>query len=430
MAKIELPYVAWRDGRPRFVPGSRERAMGYKGQDLKHETGQWFSLDEAHAWAIARRDAITEQRKTGRKLKAPPAPIGRAVRDLWEAYTRSKEFLGDAEKAIKGLSDSSQSSYKSWIKIFHDEPLWLAPVASLDPVILKNASDRLLDRHGLWMMRYGFMALQASLSWGRLRGWLPKINGHTIDNPAAKLDLPTIPERLRVGEDVEIRALVEASDHVLYNGVPLSAIGDGILTGLFSGQRKKDVIAFIPGELSNHRIELVQSKTKARVSIPMAPRLIERLAAGRARRAKRGYKVLLQNVVINEGAGIVYTGMTFKMHFALVRDAAIAGIVDEEATARARAQHAADRRNDEPPTVWRVAPCPSLADFTFPDLRDTAVTWYARAGSTVPEIAAITGHSLKSIYTILKHYLALDAHLADNAVRKLVEWMEREGLAV
>jgi hypothetical protein len=48
----------------------------------------------------------------------------------------------------------------------------------------------------------------------------------------------------------------------------------------------------------------------------------------------------------------------------------------------------------------------------------------------VPEIASITGHKPASIYTILKHYLALDAELADNAVRKLVDYMEREGLAV
>jgi transposase len=71
-----------------------------------------------------------------------------------------------------------------------------------------------------------------------------------------------------------------------------------------------------------------------------------------------------------------------------------------------------------------------VADFTFPDLRNTAVSWYARAGSTKPEIASITGHSLASIYTILKHYLALDAELADNAVKKLVDYMERERLAV
>ncbi len=127
---------------------------------------------------------------------------------------------------------------------------------------------------------------------------------------------------------------------------------------------------------------------------------------------------------------MAYAGSTFTAQYQLVRAAAVAGIIDEEAMREARAQHEAAQRNTEPPTIWKVAPCPSVADFTFPDLRDTAVTWYARASSTVPEIASITGHTPASIYTILKHYLALDAELADNAVKKLVEYMEREGLAV
>ena len=54
----------------------------------------------------------------------------------------------------------------------------------------------------------------------------------------------------------------------------------------------------------------------------------------------------------------------------------------------------------------------------------------ARAECTLPEIAAITGHSLKSIYQILKHYLSIDEKLADNAIRKLLDYMEREGMAV
>lgn len=409
MAKIELPYVAWRDGRPRFVPGVRERAMGFKGQDLKHEDGRWFSLDEARRFALARLGEIREQRKTGKKLKSPPVPRGRATSDLWNAYIGSNEFKGNPAKGIKGLAPSSQASYKKWIKVMLNEPIWHAPIASLDPTILKSLSERLIEQRGLAMMKGGMAALQAALAWGRLRGWLPKVNGHVIENPANKLKLPALPVRLRVASDVELQALIAASDRVIYNNVPLSAVGDAILTAFFSGQRKKDVLEFIPGEVSNSRIELIQSKTGARVSIPMAPRLIERLSEGRVRRKRSGLEVGAKNIVINEGTGTPYAGTTFTAQFQLVRAAAVAGIVDDQAP---------------------MAPCPSVADFTFPDLRDTAVTWYARAGSTVPEIAAITGHSPASIYTILKHYLALDAELADNAVRKLVDYMEREGLAV
>jgi len=56
---------------------------------------------------------------------------------------------------------------------------------------------------------------------------------------------------------------------------------------------------------------------------------------------------------------------------------------------------------------------------TFHDLRGTAVTRLALAGCTVPEIASITGHSLKEVNGILdSHYLSRDAGLAEQAIRK------------
>lgn len=447
MARLRMPYVALRareDGsiRPRFVPGPREKAMGFKSRDLKHEDGRWFSLDEAHGFAVEKHKEISDQRKTGRKLKSPPVPRGRAFKDLWHAYTHSNEFRGNAALGIKGLSPASQDSYKYWIKPLSGteasmrgpardpEPIWFAPIGSLDPIVLKGLHETVMARHGKAMANSMMRVVSATLAWGRLRGWLPKVNGQIVSNPASRLDLPSEDPRVRIGSDIEIRTLVEASDHVVVDGMPLSAIGDAVLTALFSGQRQSDVRAFAPGELSNTRIELIQNKTKARVSIPMAPRLIERYATSRARRKKAGYVVERPNVVIHEQTGNAYHESTFGAHFRAVREAAVAGIIDAEATARAQAKHLAERRNGDLPIVWRVAPCSSLADFKFSDLRDTAVTWYARAGCTVPEIASITGHSLKSVYTILKHYLALDGHLADNAVAKLVDYMEREGMAV
>jgi integrase len=57
---------------------------------------------------------------------------------------------------------------------------------------------------------------------------------------------------------------------------------------------------------------------------------------------------------------------------------------------------------------------------TFNDLRGTAVTRLALAGSTEPEIATITGHSMKQVSSILeRHYLHKDPVLAQNAIRKL-----------
>jgi integrase len=57
---------------------------------------------------------------------------------------------------------------------------------------------------------------------------------------------------------------------------------------------------------------------------------------------------------------------------------------------------------------------------TFHDLRGTAVVRLAIAGATVPQIGAVTGHSLKDVEAILDaHYLGRDIQLAEAAVLKL-----------
>lgn len=57
-----------------------------------------------------------------------------------------------------------------------------------------------------------------------------------------------------------------------------------------------------------------------------------------------------------------------------------------------------------------------IADLHFHDLRGTAVTMLAEAGCTTPQIAAITGHSLRTVSTILDKYLARTRHLAQGAI--------------
>ena len=57
---------------------------------------------------------------------------------------------------------------------------------------------------------------------------------------------------------------------------------------------------------------------------------------------------------------------------------------------------------------------------TFNDLRGTAVNRLALVGCTEAEIAAITGHSIRDVRSILDaHYLHRDQALAESAIRKL-----------
>jgi hypothetical protein len=52
----------------------------------------------------------------------------------------------------------------------------------------------------------------------------------------------------------------------------------------------------------------------------------------------------------------------------------------------------------------------------FNDLRGTAVNLPAEAGATVPQIVAITGHTLESVTRILEKYLARTQALSDAAI--------------
>lgn len=61
-----------------------------------------------------------------------------------------------------------------------------------------------------------------------------------------------------------------------------------------------------------------------------------------------------------------------------------------------------------------------ISGLTFHDLRGSAVCRLALAGATVPEIATVTGHSLRDVEAILDaHYLGRDVQLAESAIRKL-----------
>lgn len=72
-------------------------------------------------------------------------------------------------------------------------------------------------------------------------------------------------------------------------------------------------------------------------------------------------------------------------------------------------------------TSWgKLCAKAKIEDLTFHDLRGSAVVRLAVSGATVPEIATLTGHSLKDVEAILDaHYLGRDVKLAENAIRKL-----------
>jgi len=70
---------------------------------------------------------------------------------------------------------------------------------------------------------------------------------------------------------------------------------------------------------------------------------------------------------------------------------------------------------------WRLACIAAgIAELRFNDLRGTAVTRLALSGASAPQIAYLTGHSLRDVHQILDaHYLHRDPALGEAAITKL-----------
>lgn len=462
MPKNPHPCVSWRDGRPRFQPSRTLRARGFAGTDLRwpappphgepvepwdfralkpgdKNTGRWFSKGEAVDWSAAFTKSLKPKKARTIAQRAKPAPAAGActVGQLFSDWWRSPKFQIPADPAeayrqrlagnVYAAETVAQYKIRAGLIERFDPELWAGPVDALTTEIMFGFYEEMRSAHGIASARYSVQVLSAAFAWGRLRGKF-KFRMNQGVNPARGLKLAKLPPRVRVATRHEIETLVAAADAI---GRP--EIGDSILLGLWTGQRQGDRIALTDKGLLNGRRVFRQSKTGAIVAIREAPSLRARLAAAeKRRRAARAAALLAagsdieRRVVERRFAHIIldesengrwldrrrhyqpFARWNYSHVFGEVRAAAVAGIADGKGG-------------------WQVKPCESLADFQERDIRDTAVTWQALAGSTIPEIISLTGHSIESAVAILKHYLARDPAMADAAIRKMVAWYDAGG---
>jgi integrase len=146
------------------------------------------------------------------------------------------------------------------------------------------------------------------------------------------------------------------------------------LLGIWTGQRRGDLLRLPWKAYDGATIKLKQSKTGKRVTIPVVGAL--KIALDNATK--------VSPIILTRPDGRPFTRDAFQ-------------------------------------GMWRRAvKAAGIEGLTFHDLRGTAVTRLALAGCTEAEIAAITGHSLSNVRSILDaHYLSRDPQLAENAMRKL-----------
>lgn len=211
---------------------------------------------------------------------------------------------------------------------------------------------------------YAWIVLSAALSFAVDRGMI-------ATNPCARGG------RLYDGDRSE--RIWTPEDEAIFIAVARAGLHLALLLAVWTGQRQGDLLRLTWSAYDGRYIRLRQSKTGVYVVIPAGRPLREVLDA-----EKRRSPIILLN-----SRGRPWSEGGFQSSFS--QDVRKAGLVD----------------------------------LTFNDLRGTAVTRLALAGATEPEIATITGHTLKQVRSILdKHYLHRDVRLAESAIRKLEKGTE------
>jgi integrase len=216
---------------------------------------------------------------------------------------------------------------------------------------------------------YRFSVFARIMSWGFNRGLLPC-------NPCER------PGRLyrssrseSVWSDEDEAAFLEKAPAHLHLALTLA---------LWTGQRQGDLLRLTWSAYNGTQFRLKQSKTGARVVIPVGAPLKAALDEAKRKLGEIAEGKPRPLTILANTDGMSWTESGFR-------------------------------------ASWRKACAKAgVVGVTFHDLRGTAVTRLALMECTEAEIASVTGHSLRDVAAILDaHYLKRDPRLAESAIRKL-----------
>jgi integrase len=287
---------------------------------------------------------------------------------LIRGYTLSVEFQ-------QKLATSTQTEYRRMLKAAEVE-FGDMPIAALDdPRVRKDFLDwreAVARKSGEREADNRLSAISAMLTWATDRGRIAAnhLRGFKRLYHADRSEIIWLPEHIAA----------------FMNVAPLE-MQRALILGLHTGQREGDLLRLAWSSYDGRWIRLRQGKARRSgapgplVEIPCTAALRRMLDAMERRSA-----LILATK----------TGQSFKKrYFARLWD---------EAMKAAGLQRVQLPGMDEPTNLH------------FHDLRGTAVTLLSEAGSTPQQVAAITGHSLKTVHRILERYLARTRGLAEQAI--------------
>jgi integrase len=305
----------------------------------------------------------------GPQIQAKPG-IPEFVREFNDAHAsirqpRTGTFMSivaqyKAAPEFTGLAQSTRRAYLAYLKLVEDD-FGDLPIAAL-------TDRRVRGEFKSWRDKFANTPRKADYAWTTLARLMSfaKDRGIIATNPCERGGRLYVADRKdKIWSEQDIAAVL---------AVASGEIQLALILALWSGQRQGDLLRLPWSAYETPYIRLRQSKGGRRVAMPAGEPLRVLLDA-----TERRGPLILTNT-----RGRPWTSDGFRTSWAKACDRA------------------------------------GITGLTFHDLRGTAVVRLAIAGASVPQIAAVTGHSLNDVEAILDaHYLGRDIQLAEAAVLKL-----------
>lgn len=417
MAKLHIRHLVTRpraDGSDRhyWSPAAGIARAGWKMTRLSDERhiaaaqAEWINrlLD---AWRIEDSAAVQDlldrwaAGEGARGLAAAPyiemltipgddarrAPAGaRTVGEAIDRYT-GPDPLGAPEKGSawwRHLRPTTRRYYNVHLAAIRH---WAGdvPVARLTRSHLVTYYEALEDRKSITTASARLRVMARLMSYAsQILEWRP-------DNPAAKLGLSQGKPRVAIVP----RSVEEAYLDAAY-AADRPSLAAAIVAAADLGLRREDLLLLSERQWDGGgwRVRVEKSGGETIVYPRITPRLKAALDRAAEHRRRTWPDMVSHFLFIDERTGRSWNRHTFAHVFSDIR-------------AEAAKTH------------------PDAMAYQFRDLRDTCVTRTAIAGTTIAEIASVTGHSVASIYRILRHYLGADPEMAVRSAHNLVRLLEQ-----
>lgn len=401
MARFDVPYLVERTTstggvRRYWNPRKKLRALGWPTVRLSDDFGD--AIRQARAinavcdrWSAQRGsrqqvarpadlvdrlrvdwgETLPDVTPTPGAPSVPPAAGPGTVGAMIDAFYLSPQFTAKMPKT-QGFYRYHLETVRQWAG---DLPVQSITAPAVDE--FREALAKRAPRKATGVVQ----AIRRLYNWGARQH---RFRALIAENPGARAQLDMSPaSEPRLWQPDEARHMVATADRLGHH-----AIGTAIMLAIWLGQRQGDILALRRDAWADGWFTLIQSKTGRAVTVPDNPSLSQRIEAEFARQNAAGIGGV--TILLDEVTGRPYDEDLFRKRFRKVRNAAARDMA-------------------------------SCGELQFYHCRHTAVCAMAEAECTTIEIAAISGHSLQHVATILERYLVRTRALAANAVAKRLQ---------